>query len=174
MSQQEAFPFRPWVRSTCRRALVWGMGVVAVLGGLTWLLRDPDSRPLGRAFGALVFYGLLFCLSLAKIWWTAGRPAVLLERDTLGYQPLHTFRPRRVAFDRVLACAPRAGTQSLRVVHLGRRERPRELFLNLGVVQGRHRLMEALGSALERAGLEPAAERPDTWLRPGADDLLDS
>ena len=164
---ESVFPFRPWVRSTCRRAMIWGVGVVAVLGLLTWLLRSPASAPLYRAFGALVFYGLLFLATLAKIWWTAGQPAVRIDEDALGYQPLHTFRPRRVPFDRILGLAPKEGTQSLRILHR-KGDRARELFLNLGVVKGRHRLLAELGQRLEERGLEPIPGQPEAWQHPDA------
>ena len=75
----EAFPFRPWVRSTSRRAMLWGVGVVAGIGAASWWLYGGESRAWGRAFGVLLAYSLLFWASLLKIWWTAGRPAVLLE-----------------------------------------------------------------------------------------------
>ncbi|MDX1501553.1 MAG: hypothetical protein R3325_04255 [Thermoanaerobaculia bacterium] len=161
------FPFRPWVRSTCRRAIVWGIGAVAVLGLLTWAFRTPASAPLGRAFGALVFYGFLFLATLVKIWWTAGRPAVRVAADGLGYQPLHTFTERRLPYDRILACSPKEGTQSLRILHR-KGDRARELFLNLAVVKGRHRLLEELGRRLEQHGLEPVPDRHGAWERPEA------
>jgi hypothetical protein len=145
--------------------MIWGVGVVAVLGIAAWVLRTPNSAPVGRAFGALVFYGLLFMLTLAKIWWTAGGPAVLLEPGRLGYQPLHTFRPRRIDIGAILACAPKAGTHSLRVVHR-QGDRARELFLNLGVITGRHELLERLGARLEEAGLRPVAGAADSWSHP--------
>ena len=99
------YPFRPWVRSTCRRAMIWGVGVVALLGLVAWLFRTPGSAPLGRAFGVLAGYGLLFWLTLLKVWWTAGLPAVEVDGEAIAYQPLHTFRLRRVPWDRILASA---------------------------------------------------------------------
>ncbi len=162
----ESFGFRPWVRRTCRKAMIWGVGAVAVLALLAWAFRTPQSAPLGRAFGALVFYGLLFWVSLAKIWWTAGGPAVVIDAETVGYQPLHTFRPRRIRFDRILSCAPREGTQSLRFVYRGAR-RAREFFLNLAVVDGRNEFLDALGARLERAGLTRLPGRTPAWRLPG-------
>ena len=168
-SEREAtsFPFRPWVRDTCRKATVWGVGIVALLGVVTWLFRDPQSAPLSRAFGALVLYGLLFLASLGKIWWTAGGDAVVLETDALAYQPLHTFRPRRIPLDRVFACAPKAETSSLRFVYEASPGRGREFFLNLGVIEGRTRFLALLGERLEERGL--VAERGErwSWRRPG-------
>lgn len=161
------FPFRPWIRNTSRRAMLWGVGVVALLGGVAWLFRTPDTAPLGRAFGSLLFYGLLFLASLLKVWWTGGRPAVLVDDEALAYQPLHTFRPRTLPFARVLECAPRPGTQSLRLVHAASRGRAREFFLNLGVVQGRNEFLDLLGEKLQAAGLEPVEGQPNAWRRPG-------
>ena len=163
----ESYPFRPWVRSTCRKAMLWGVGVVGVLGLVTWLLKAPGSAPLGRAFGVLVFYGLLFWLTLAKIWWTAGRPAIVLDDESVGYQPLHTFRPRRVRFDSILSCSPRQSTQSLRVVYLKKAEVARELFLNLGVINGRNEFLDTLGERLESEGLEAEDGKRNSWRRPG-------
>jgi len=160
-----SFAFRPWVRGACRRAMIWGVGVVAALGLFVWLLRSPGGAPLGRAFGALFGYSFLFWITLAKIWWTAGRPALVVAETALGYQPLHTFSLRWMPFDRVLACSPRSGTSSLRVVHRASGDRARELFVNLGVIEGRSRLFEVLGERLEAAGLEPVAGRPHTWQR---------
>lgn len=167
---ESAFPFRPWVRSTCRKAMLWGIGVVAVLGVTTWYLRSPGEAHLFRAFGALVFYGLLFWLTLAKIWWTAGKPAVLLDDDSIGYQPLHTFRPKRLRYADVLACSPRKGTSSLRFAHRAGRDRAKELFLNLAVVDERRLLMRELGERLGAAGLVSVEGRASTWRRPGWED----
>ncbi len=166
------YPFRPWVRSTCRRAMVWGVGVVALLGGVAWLLRTPGSAPLGRAFGVLAGYGLLFWLTLLKVWWTAGRPAVSVDGEGVAYQPLHTFRPRRIPYGTILASGPRAGTQSLQLVVRKPSGRARPLFLNLGVIRGRHRLLAELDRHLAAAGLAPDPRSPHTWRHPEAADLV--
>ena len=160
------YPFRPWVRSTCRRAMIWGVGVVALLGLVAWLFRTPGSASLGRAFGVLAGYGLLFWLTLLKVWWTAGLPAVEVDGEAIAYQPLHTFRPKRVAWERILASAPRAGTQSLRLVVLKPRGGARELFLNLGVIRGQHRLLDELDHHLAAAGLLPLPGQDHGWERP--------
>lgn len=163
------FGFRPWVRSTCRTAMIWGVGVLVLFGGVAWYMRAPDDGFFGRAFAVLAGYTLLFQVSLLKIWWTAGEPAMLLDDATLGYQPLHTFRPKRIPFSRVLATSPRLGTQSLRVIVEGKR-RDRELFLNLAVVQGRHQLTDELGLRLQRSGLEPVGDDGLSWKRPDFDE----
>ncbi|HEV8582679.1 MAG TPA: hypothetical protein VGX68_26730 [Thermoanaerobaculia bacterium] len=160
------FPFRPWVRSTSRRALLWGIAVVVAIGGIVLALGSGERAAWGRAFGVLLAYSLLFWVSLIKIWWTAGRPAVSLDDEAISYQPLHTFRPRRVAFARVLACNPRAGTEALRFV-VERNGVARELFLNLAVVKGQHRFLDLLGERLEAAGLERIPGRQNAWRRPG-------
>lgn len=162
-----SFSFRSWVRDTCRKATLWGVGIVALLGGVTWLFRDPQSEPLSRAFGALVLYGLLFLISLGKIWWTAGGAAVVLERDSLAYQPLHTFRPRRIPLASVLACAPKTETQSLRFVYEASPGRGREFFLNLGVIEGRTGFLSELGTRLEAHGLVAEPGERWSWRRPG-------
>ena len=59
--------------------MLWGVGVVAIVGGVAWFFKTPGSAPLGRAFGVLLFYGVLFWLTLLKIWWTAGKAAVVVE-----------------------------------------------------------------------------------------------
>lgn len=160
------FPFRPWVRSTCRKAMLWGIGVVTLLGALVWALRSPGDETSGHAFGVLLAYALLFWASLAKIWWTAGRPAVGLDAEGLYYQPLHTLRPRRVAWGRIVACGPRPGTESLRLV-VERNGNGRELFLNLAVVKGRHDFLDLVGARLIERGLVPVAGRGGAWARPG-------
>lgn len=160
-----SFPFRPWVRSTSRRALLWGVGVVAAIGGTVLLLGTGERGAWGRAFAVLLAYSLLFWVSLVKIWWTAGRPAVTLDDEAFAYQPLHTFRPRRVPFARVLSCAPRPGTEALRFV-VERNGVARELFLNLAVVKGQHRFLDLLGEKLEAAGLVKAAGQERVWRRP--------
>ncbi len=165
----ETFAFRPWVRRTSVRAMVWGVGVVLALGAVVWLLSGGQRDAWGRAFGVLLAYALLFLLTLAKIWWTAGRPAVAVDDEALLYQPLHTFRPRRVPFARVLACAPRPGTEALRFV-LERGGQAREFFLNLAIVKGQHRLLELLDERLQAAGLEPVPGRERSWRRPGWDE----
>lgn len=159
-----SFPFRPWVRSTCRRAMLWGLGVLALLAAISWVLRTPTGAPGARAFGVLALYGLLFWLTLAKVWWTAGSPAVALVDGRLEYQPLHTFRPRALALSSVLSCAPREGTHALRFVYRGARGEEREFFLNLAVVDGRHELLDRLGAELERQGLAPVPGR-QAWRR---------
>lgn len=164
-----SFPFRPWVRSTSRRALVWGVAVVIVVGAGVFFLRSGDRESWGRAFGVLLAYSLLFWVTLIKIWWTAGKPAVLLEEDAFLYQPLHTFKPRRVPFARVLACNPRPGTEALRFV-VEKNQVGRELFLNLAVVKGQHRFLDLLGERLEASGLAPLAGRPHSWCRPDFED----
>jgi hypothetical protein len=160
----ERFAFRPWVRGTSRRAMLWGIGAVVVLGAVVWWLEASEREAWGRAFAVLFAYGLLFWASLLKIWWTAGRPAVEIDEEALAYQPLHTFRPRRIPFARVLSCAPRPGTEALRLV-IEQRGRARELFLNLAVVKGRHRFVELLGERLEKAGLAPVPGRDTAWRR---------
>lgn len=161
-----AFPFRPWVRSTCSKAAIWGLGITALLGLVGWYLRDPGSSHVFRAFAVLALYGLVFLLSLLKIWWTAGKPAVILDEAGLSYRLLHTFSPRRIDYDSILASGPRPGTQSHRIVHI-RGRRAREFFLNLAVVKGQHRLLEQLAAALESRGLEPVPGEADSWRVPG-------
>lgn len=161
----EAFPFRPWVRSTSRRAMIWGVGVVTAVGAVAWWLERGETQAWGRAFGVLLAYSLLFWGTLLKIWWTAGRPAVSLDDEALYYQPLHTFRPSRVPIAAVLACNPRPGTEALRVV-VERKGVARELYLNLAVVKGQHRFLDLLEERLAAAGLERIAGRDHAWTRP--------
>lgn len=164
------FAFRPWVASTCRRAMVWGIGVVVAFGLVSWWLRSPGAAPLSRAFGSLVFYGSLFWLTLLKIWWTATRvPAVRLDDRGLAYQPLHTLRPRRLAWETVLSFAPRKGTASVRFVFLHRSGSAREFFLNLAVVERGGEFLDALEERLAAAGLEPDPGIKRGWRRPGVD-----
>jgi hypothetical protein len=144
--------------------MLWGVGVLALLGAVSWLLRGPTGTPGARAFGVLALYGLLFWVTLAKVWWTAGSPAVRIGVGRLEYQPLHVFRPRVLELSTVLGCAPREGTQALRFVHRGRRGEERELYLNLGVVDGRHDFLERLGAALEGEGLAPVPGQ-QAWRR---------
>jgi hypothetical protein len=162
---EHSYPFRPWVRNTCRKALFWGLGLVAILGGITYVLRTPASAPAGRAFGVLMLYGTLFWITLAKVWWTAGGSAISLDDEHLAYQPLHTFTPRRIALDTLLACAPRPGTQALRLVHVGRKGEEREFYLNLGVIDGRNEFLDQLGRALEARGLAPVYGQTNSWRR---------
>jgi len=115
----------------------------------------------------LLLYGAVFWVTLAKVWWTAGGAAVTLDDEALAYQPLHTFRPRRIPLAGILACGPRPDTQALRLVHLGRKGEERELFLNLGVIDGRNEFLDALGRGLEARGLAPVPGRRDSWSRPG-------
>jgi hypothetical protein len=165
------FAFRPWVRSTCRKAMLWGTGVIVLLAGVAWFLRDPSEGVFGKAFTVLLGYTVLFQASLLKIWWTAGGPAIEIDGESLAYQPLQYFRPRRILFNRVLSCGPRPGTESYRFVIDDReRGRERELFLNLAVVRDKHALLELLGGGLERAGLE---RRGDDWGRPRPADAAD-
>ena len=167
--ESHTFPFRPWIRRSCRKAMLWGVGVVALLGAVAWLFRTPGAAPLGRAFGVLVFYGLLFCLTLLKVWWTGGRAAVVLDGEGLAYQPLHTFSPCAISYRSVLFCAPRPGTQSMRLVHESKPGHGRDFFLNLAVIQGRNEFLDLLGEKLESAGLVPVEGGRHSWLRPGYD-----
>ncbi len=162
------FPFRPWVRSTCRKAMVWGMGVILVLAVVVGYFQSTEGQvwAWSRAFGVLLAYSALFWASLLKIYWTAGRPAVVLTGEALAYQPLHLFRPRRVPYERVLAANPRPATESFRLV-VAEPRRLRELFLNLAVVQGKHAFLEQLGEQLEASGLERLPGQEHAWRRPG-------
>ena len=174
--QKEAvasFPFRPWVRSSCRKAMTWGLGVVALLALVSWFFRTPGSFHLGRAFGVLLAYSLLFWVSLAKIWWTAGKPAVQLGPGWLAYQSVLYFRPTRIPLDRCVFCGPREGTQSQRIVYREPSGRPRELFLNLGIVKGRAAFLRQLGAQLEAAGLSPRLGRKHTWSEHGWTDEVE-
>ena len=164
--QPEAFSFRPWVRDTCKKAIFWGVGASLLLGLIMWFVSEPGSEPVTRAFGALLLYGLLFLATLVKIWWTASGDAVVLEEDALAYQPLHTFRPRRISLDSIWACAPKTETQSLRLVYEASPDRGREFFLNLGVIEGRSRFLSALGERLEERGLVRQPEARWGWSRP--------
>ena len=146
--------------------MVWGVGAVLALGAVVWWLREGERGAWGRAFLVLLGYGLLFWATLLKIWWTAGRSAVEIGEEALAFQPLHTFKPRRIPYKDVLACAPRPGTEALRLV-VARGDRARELFLNLAVVRGQHRFIELLGERLEASGLQPVPGRERTWRRPG-------
>lgn len=163
---ESRFPFRPWVRSTCATGMLWGVGVVALLGAVGWYFRTPGSSHVGRAFAVLVFYGLLFQLSLLKIWWTAGRPAVTLDARGLSYSRLHAFGPRRIEYASILRTAPRPDTQSHGIVFEFRPGRAKEFFLNLAVIQGRHRFLDEFGAQLRKHGLEPTPGAKDSWERP--------
>ena len=165
------FSFRPWVRSTCKTAMTWGMGVLALLALGVWWMRGPQSWEWDRGFTVLLAYSTLFWGTLLKIWWTAGKPAVQLDDEAVYFQPLHLFNPKRVEFERVLACTPKVQTQSLRLL-VERKGVARELFLNLGVVQGRHRFLDQLGKRLTANGLEPIPNQEDSWSRPGWDQPL--
>jgi hypothetical protein len=159
------FAFRPWVRSTCKKALLWGLILVVAVAGVLVLLERGERGAWVRAFGVLLGYSVLFWLTLAKIWWTAGRPALAVGEDAVLYQPLHTWKMRRIELAAVLAVAPRPGTEALRfVVH--RRGTARELFLNLAVVKGRNELIELLGRHLVEAGLVAVPGRQHSWRRP--------
>ncbi len=166
MGAERAFPFRPWVRETCRKAMLWGIGVVAVLGWIAWFFRAPGSAPLSRAFGALVLYGLFFLASLLKVWWTARLPAVVVTDREFSYRLLHLFRPRVVRFASVLEGGPRPGTGSLRFLVEREGAPARELFLNLGAVGGQSELVDLLGERLVAHGLEPVAGSHRAWRRP--------
>jgi hypothetical protein len=123
-----------------------------------------------RAVEVLAAYGLLFVGSLAKIWWTARRPAVVLDGEALRWQPLHLFSLREARFADLLQVGQRSGTESLRlVVSGGDGAQARELFLNLGLIDGRNEMLASLGAELRRHGLEPLAA-PNAYRRPGFTD----
>jgi hypothetical protein len=161
------FAFRPWVRSTCSKAMIWGVGITLLFGLVSWFMREPGSAPVSRAFGVLMMYAALFLGALLKIWWTAGRPAVILDKDGLAYQPLHLFKPKRIRWRSVLAASPKEGTRSYRLAFEFRPGRAKEFFLNLAVVTGSHDLLVRLGKELEADGLEPVEGQDLAWLRPG-------
>lgn len=169
---QTSFAFRSWVLSTCRNAMFWGIGILIILGGVSWLLREPGTAPLGRAFGVLVFYGALFLLSLLKIWWTAARrPAVVIESNLLSYQQLQWFRPKSIPLDRVLWCGMRQKTQSLRFVWQQENGREREFFLNLAVIDRKSDFLKLLGLRLEGLGLKKSADKFARWTKADFEDL---
>lgn len=164
-SPPKSYPFLPWVRRTCWRAMTWGIGALILLAALTWLFRTPGTAPLGRAFGALAFYSIVFWATLAKIWWTAGRPAVVVEGEGVAYQPLLGFALKRIPYERILAVGPKPGTRSLRIVHRSKKEVAREFFLNLAVIKGRNDFLATLGRELETAGLAPVPGQRNRWRR---------
>ncbi len=148
--------------------MFWGIGVLAILGGVTWLLRQPGASPLGRAFGVLVFYAVLFLGTLFKIWWTASKvPAVTIGSDTLSYQPLHGFRPKSIPLAEIVSCGMRSGTQSLRFVWAQPSGRLREFFLNLAVIDRRNEFLHRLGERLAVLGLEERTRPTRRWIKPG-------
>ena len=53
------------------------------------------------------------------------------------------------------------------MIHERKPNRAQEFFLNLAVVDGRHRFLEVLGERLEEAGLESVPGESHTWRRPG-------
>jgi hypothetical protein len=147
--------------------MIWGIGVVVLFGVISWWVREPGSAPLSRAFGVLMLYAALFLGSLIKIWWTAGRPAVILDERGLAYQPLHLFRPKRILWRSILAASPKEGTRSYRLAFEKSPGKAKEFFLNLAVVARNHDLLERLGRELEADGLEPVEGEQRSWLRPG-------
>ena len=165
VATEPAFPFRPWVRNSCRRAMVWGIGVLALLGAITWWFKAPGPAPLGRAFGVLAFYGVIFWLTLFKVWWTAGKPAVVVGEEGLGYRPLHLFSVKTIPYEAIQFCAPRSQTESLRIVHEVKPGEARDFFLNLAVVDGRHAFLDSLGEKLEAAGLFAVPNEVNSWRR---------
>ncbi|MEE2775802.1 MAG: hypothetical protein VYE73_03450 [Acidobacteriota bacterium] len=165
------YPFRPWVRRVCTTAMVWGIGVLVVLSAVVWVLRDPNEGYVGKAFTVLAGYAVLFLASLLKIWWTAGRPAVILDAEGIGHQPLHTFSPKRIEYAQILACGPREGTESQRFVFERRGGRAKEFFLNLAVVKGKHQLLAHLGEKLVADGLEADG---NGWKRPAYSEAPDA
>ena len=147
--------------------MIWGGGITLLFGLVAWWMREPGAAPVARAFGVLMMYAALFLGALLKIWLTAGRPAVILDKEGLAYQPLHLFRPKRILWRSVLAASPKEGTRSYRLVFEFRRGAAKEFFLNLAVVAGSHELLARLGSELEADGLEPVEGEELAWLRPG-------
>ena len=141
--------------------------IVAALAAASALLADPADFTWRRALQVLAGYGLLFLATLAKIWWTAGKPAAVVEPEALLWQPLHRFRPLRAPFADLLAAGPRPGTESLRLV-LGPHHRER--FVNLGLIDRRNEFLELLGERLRAAGLEPSPGVRHGFRRPGFDD----
>lgn len=166
-----AFPFRPWVRRSCAKAALGGLLVVGGVAAIAAWVAPQGDIAWHRAVEVLGGYGLLFVGSLAKIWWTARRPAVVLDGKALSWQPLHLFSLREARFDDLLAIGQRAGTESLRLVVAGRGDGTpaRELFLNLGLIDGRNEMLASLGAELRRHGLEPLPA-PNAYRRPGFTD----
>ena len=162
---EDSYPFRPWVRRACVKAAAGGAVIVALVAAAGFWLGEPGDFAWRRAVEVLAAYGVLFLASLAKIWWTARRPAVVLGHETLSWRPLHRFGRRTARFRDLLSIGQRAGTESLRLV-IEERGRARELFLNLGLVDRRHAMLEALGERLRAAGLEPLAA-PHAYRRLG-------
>ena len=157
------FSFRPWVRRSCRRALVGGLVLAAGLAAVSVALGDPADFTWRRAVQVLTGYMALFLATLAKIWWTAGKPAAVIEPEALLWQPLHRFRALRVRFAELAAVGPRPGTESLRLVLAAGRER----FLNLGLIERRNEFLELLGERLRDHGLEPEPGARHGYRRPG-------
>lgn len=165
----ERFGFRPWVRRSCRKALFWGLGAAALMALAAWWLRGPYGWNWARGLSVLVVYCLIFGAGLIKVWRTAAGTAVVLDGEALRFQPLHTFRPVAVPFAKILWAGPKTG-QSLRVV-FEKRGAVREIFLNLGLIDGRTRFLAAFGERLREGGLEPLPGAWASYARPGWEDV---
>ena len=145
--------------------MIWGIGVVALLGLGAMLLSNPYGHTWDRAFGVLAGYGMLFWGTLLKIWWSAGKNAVEVDDETLSFLPLWAFRPTRIPLAAIHVAEPKVGTHSLRLV-VEKKGVARELFLNLAVIARHHHFVEALGERLEASGLSPVPDKEDAWARP--------
>ncbi len=147
------------------------MGLLAVLAVAIWWLRAPQGWAWDRAFTSLLGYSTLIWVSLVKIWWTAGKPSARVDCEAIYYQPLHLFKPKRVAYSQILAVSPKVQTHSLRLLE-ERNGVAREHSINLGVVQGRRRFLKILGKKLVEEGLQPIPGKLHSWARPGWDQPL--
>lgn len=158
-----AFAFRPWVRAACRRAGVWTAVAAVLLVSVVVWQGGVAGAPLARALGVLAFYAALFGLSLAKIWWTAGRPAAGWDQDALWFQTLHRFKPTRIPWSSILAGGIKPGTRAYRLAVL-RGDGARERFLNLAVILNHHGFVDGLEHNLLGLGLVRSGDgvaRPD-------------
>lgn len=162
-AESAVFDFRPWVRSTCRRAALWTAVLIVLLMVAVIWQGGLSGAPLARALGVLAAYGAVFLLTLAKIWWTAGRPAAGWDQDGLWFQALHRFRPTRIDWDRVLAAGAKPDSRAYRLA-VRRGGDARERFLNLAVIRSHHEFVDGLERNLALHGLEA---KEHGWARPG-------
>ncbi len=120
---------------------------------------------MARALGVLGAYGLVFLASLAKIWWTAGKPAAGWDEDGLWFQALHKFAPSRVPWSQVVAAGRKQDTRAYRLVEK-KGDGARERFLNLAVIRQHHQFVEGLEQKFADLGFETSESG---WARPGWD-----
>lgn len=162
--ESRSFPFRPWVRRA-------GLSIVLVALATTGLLASalvfsPSARFgwMGERF-VWVYIGTLWLGGL-KVFFGTLRPVAEMSESGMILRPLHQFRERSIAWERISGTEQMIGGDRL-IVYFDTPRGMRFVALNLNLVKGRRDFLALLDARLTAmAYAEKVVERSRYLSRP--------